>query len=237
MNDLGRLARLFSRSAIALVAVSTLLLGTGAVADAAQAGGLDLTDPTPRTVFVRFENSGASKPGGLKHSFDAPVKAWFSPGPAPGQAQVRIRGAQMEQVITNYEPVPGSFTDFVWTFDVESGHVVKAVLDGVVTSKVDWGLFESEVETAISMDLNTQREAGYMPAVERFGHTVFEFCEQASAPCERVPPAALDASGYVNAVGPVTATAIGGLWTQSFSPMGEVMIEESEAIPTVSAGP
>ncbi len=205
---------------------------------AAQGEGLDLNDPTPRRVDVRFEASGPKRPGALDGTYDAPVKAWFSHGPEAGQAQVRISGADMERVITNYEPVPGSFSDFVWTFDVATGHVIKAELEGVVTSRVDWGFFETEVETSIAMDLGTRKRAGFREPKQRFGHLIFEYCEEKAPECRSVPPAALDPStGYVNAVGAVTATAVGGLETMSYSPMGEAMIEEAAEMPHVSVGP
>ena len=209
-----------------------------ASASGAQGEGLDLSDPTPRRVDVRFEASGPKRPGALDGQYDAPVKAWFSHGPEAGQAQVRIAGTDMERAITNYEPVPGSFSDFVWTFDVATGHVIKAELQGVVNSKVDWGFFESEIETSIVMDLGTRKRAGFREPKERFGHLIFEYCEETSPECRSVPPAALDPStGYVNAVGAVTATAVGGLETMSYSPMGEALIEEAEETPHVSVGP
>ena len=218
--------------------LSLLLALLCVFAGSARGEGLDLRNPTPRAIRVTFEDSGPAFPGVLNQKYGQPVRGWFVPGPGRGQALVRIPGSEMERIVTNYEPVPGSFSDFVWIFDTVTGHVLTASFAGIVKSKLRWGFLESEVETSIVMDLGTRTQGGFLTPVERFGHVIFAFCKEASPECRQVPPMALDAdSGYVNAVGYVNATAIGGLETTSYSPMGEAMFQESLTPPMVSAGP
>jgi hypothetical protein len=208
------------------------------VAGQVRGEGLDLRNPTPRAITVSFENSGPRAPGALDQQYGEPVRGFFVPGPGEDQALVRIPGAEMERVVSHYEPVPGSFSDFVWIFDTITGHVVNASFAGVVKSKIDWGFFDSEVETSIVMDLGTRNTGGFLAPVERLGHVIYGFCEEVAQDCRQIPPAPLDAdTGYVNAVGSVVATAIGGLETTSYSPMGEAMFQESHTPARVSAGP
>lgn len=204
----------------------------------AQGQALDLTNPQARMISVSFENSGSELPGSLDRNYGTPVQGWFVPGPSPGQALVRIPASRVEGMLLGYKPVPGTFSDFVWIFDVQTGHVESASFAGVVRPTVSWGFFKTEVETAIAIEMGTSVAAGFREPEKRFGQMVFSYCEDASLECHRIQPAPLDArSGYVNAVGSVHAVALGGIETTSFSPMGEAIFREIAATTTVNAGP
>ncbi len=205
-------------------------------ASEARGEALDLTDLEARMISVIFEDSGSELPGALDREYGPPVLGWFASGPGPGQALVRIPASAMERMLSRYKPVPGSFTDFVWIFDVQTGHVESASFAGVVQSTVRWGFFETEVEAAIETVMNTSAPAGFREPEKRFGQTVFGYCDEASLECQLIEPAPLDArSGYVNAVGSLRAVALGGIETESFSPMGEAIFREIVPAPTVTA--
>lgn len=199
---------------------------------------LDLTNPRARMISVTFEDSGSELPGALDREYGPPVLGWFVPGPDRGQALVRIAASAMERMLSRYKPVPGSFTDFVWIFDVQTGHVESASFAGVVHATVRWGFFQAEVETAIETVMDTSTPAGFRAPEKRFGQMVFRYCEDASPECQLIQPAPLDArSGYVNAVGSMRAVALGGIEAESFSPMGEAIFREMVPMPTVAASP
>jgi hypothetical protein len=204
----------------------------------AQGQALDLTNPRPRMISVTFEDSGSEMPGSLDRKYGTPVQGWFVAGPGPGQARVRIPASEMEAIISGYKPVPGSFSDFVWIFDIQTGHVESASFAGVVKAPVTLGFFKTEVETAIVTEMRTSVPAGFRKPEKRFGQMVFGYCEDASLECHQIQPVPLDPrSGYVNAVGSMRAVALGGIETTSFSPMGEAIFREIAATTTVSADP
>ena len=208
------------------------------VAGEALGQALDLTNPRARMISVAFESSDSELPGSLDQTYNTPVQGWFSPGPGPGQARVRIPASQVEGMISDHKPVPGTFSDFVWIFDAHTGHVESASFAGVVRPTISWGFFETEIETAILTELRTSVSAGFREPEKRFGQRVFRYCEDASLACHRIQPAPLDPrSGYVNAVGKVHAVALGGIETESFSPMGEAIFREIVPTPIVSAAP
>jgi len=130
--------------------------------------------------------------------------------------------------------VPGSFSDFVWVLDRHTGHVVHAELSGVVLRTLDWGLFSSEVEARIAVELDTQQgAAGFQPAQRLLGQRVRAFCREPGEDCTRVPPVPFDpVRGYVNAVGPLSARAV-GVTTRIFCDLGEVrFLERAGSRPT-----
>ena len=53
--------------------------------------------------------------------------------------------------------------------------------------------------------------------------------------CTRVAPSPLDPrTGYVNAVGTIRASALGGLGAETFAPLGEAVFSELPELPAVS---
>ena len=210
--------------AVAVVWITGLVPPTGS----ADANPLDLQDPRARPVQVVFELSPPEAPGRLDARYGEPAPAWFEPGPRPGQATVRIPAWVMEEVLIRHRPVPGSFSDFVWIFEVETGHVLSASVTGTFLKEVDWGFFSSAVETRTETRLSTRARAGFRAPRTRMGHVVYEFCIQESQ-CTDVPPRPYDFfTGYVNAVGSIQARIVGGVRTTSFSPLGEVILHEVE---------
>jgi hypothetical protein len=204
----------------------------------ARGDALDLNNPEARMISVTFEDSGSELPGALDRAYGPSVLGWFAPGPDPSRALVRIPASEVERMLSGYKPVPGSFTDFVWIFDVQTGHVESASFAGVVQSTLRWGFLETEVETAIETVMDTSTPAGFREPEKRFGQMVFRYCEDASPECQLIQPAPLDArSGYVNAVGSMRAVALGSIATESFSPMGEAIFREVVPAPTVAANP
>ncbi|MEM7409251.1 MAG: hypothetical protein AAF430_03325 [Myxococcota bacterium] len=200
---------------------------------------VDLEDPRPRAIEVRFENSAADAPGRLQASWGPPVKAWLSPGAEPGQVEIRISGAAMEGVLAAEDPVPGSFGEFRWVIDVVSGEVVSALLEGILERSTGLGAWSPRVEASIEIDLATGRAAGYMPMEERWGHALYPHCDGSEPNCTRVAPRPYDrASGYVNAVGWVRARSLGWMEFTSYCPLGEVRFDEvADPPPAVSSGP
>jgi hypothetical protein len=202
-----------------------LIHGTSPV----EAEPLDLRDAQPRPAQVVFEASPPDAPGGLDVRYGDAARAWLEPGPEAGQVTVRVPSAEMERVLSHHHAVPGSFSDFVWVFDVESGHVLSAQVRGEFVKQVDWGFFSTRVVTETATELGTRMRAGFRPPRSRFGHLVFEFCSGESD-CTDVPPRPYDFfTGYVNAVGSITASIAAGPASVSFSPLGEAIWSEFDA--------
>lgn len=190
---------------------------------------LDLHDGLPRPVQVVFEVSPSDAPGRLDADYGDPAPGWFEPGPVAGQVTVRVRAAEMERVVRRHQPVPGSFSDFVWVFEVETGHVLSARVTGQFLKQVDWGFFSTHVVTETETLLGTRIRAGFRPPRTRLGHLVFEFCIEEQE-CTDVPPRPYDPfTGYVNAVGSIDARALAGTRSVSFSPLGEAIWSESDS--------
>jgi hypothetical protein len=208
--------------AVAAVWITGLVTPTGS----AGADPVDLHDPRARPVQVIFELSPPEAPGRLDARYGDPAPAWLEPGPEPGQATLRIPAWVMEEVVGHHHPITGSFSDFVWLFDVRSGHVISANVTGSFLKEVDWGFFSSQVETVTETRLSTRGRAGFRAPRARFGHVVHDFCIE-DAECTDVPPRPYDPfTGYVNAVGSIQARVVGGVRTTSFSPLGELVLRE-----------
>jgi hypothetical protein len=145
-----------------------------------------------------------------------------------------------ERLLAGERVVPGSFGDFVWVFDVPSGHVLGASLAGRVIRTLDWGLVRTDAEVEIRVELGTLRPSGYAAPTSRLGHTVFGVCAPGEWGCTAVSAAPLDPrTGYVNAVGPIFARAL-RVRAESFSPLGEAVFSElpgSGSIALTTHGP
>jgi hypothetical protein len=203
------------------------------MAGAAPAEPLDLRDATPRAVRVAFESSGP--PGALDAVYSEPVTAWLDADPTSGQVRVRVPGSAMEELLATHDPVPGSFGDYVWTFDAATGEVLSAGFHGRFLQTADFGLFQTRVETAIDVSVGTRRAVGFHAPYTQFGQVIVPVCEPGSQGCTRVAPAPLDPrTGYVNAVGTIRATALGGLGALTFAPLGEAVFSEQRELPAVS---
>jgi hypothetical protein len=205
----------------------------------AGAAGLDLGDPTPRWIEVAFEVSPRDEPGRLRGRFSKSFKAWLEPGPEVGQIQVTIdRDIVESHLVAQHAPVPGSFSDFVWVFDAESGHVVSARLEGAVVTPMDFGIVRTTAVTRLNVDMTSRTRAGFRRSSRILGNELFPFCSDPdSMRCQIVPGYALDRdSGYVNAVGAIAART-GPVEVRSFSPLGEALFREGLPAPDVASGP
>jgi len=225
-----RARRICTGLALALLALPRLAL----------AGGLDLRDPTPRWVEVAFEISPQEAPGELRSRFSAPFLAWLEPGPEPGQARITIGRQIVERhLLSDQDPVPGSFSDFVWVFDVATGDVLSASLTGDLVRPMDLGFVRARAVTHVSVEMSSRELAGFRRTSRLLGHELHRFCDDRdSMRCRIVPGKSLDpASGYVNAVGAIAART-GPVEVRTFSPLGEAIFRErGDGVPDVAAGP
>ena len=216
-------ARTLALALATAFAIATHALGARA------AEPMDLGDPRPRAVAVRFETSPSDQPGRLASFYTAAVPAWLEPGDLAGHVRVTIAGADVEtRWFQNQRLRPSSFSDFVWVFDAASGDVVSAHLRGTLVRRFDFGVFASDVETEIETEMTTRTRAGFEPGRVRFGQLVFPLCARQAGDCTLVEPVRYDRrTGYVNAVGPLIGRAM-GTSARSFSPLGEAIFSEAE---------
>jgi hypothetical protein len=203
---------------------------------AALAQPMDLRDPSPRGVAVRFEISPADRPGELRGRFTPPIPARLEPGSQPGEVRVRIDGRFVEQyLLSDQQASAGSFSEFVWTFDGDTGEVRSATVSGVLLREIGFGL--GTTDTWIDVRLDTRRDVGFES--RRFlGQTYHRLCREPEPErCTVVEARRYDpASGYVNAVGGLEARS-GRLRIQSFAPFGEAIFSEAAvAYDPVAAG-
>jgi hypothetical protein len=214
------------------------------VSGSALAGPVDFQDPTPRWIDVAFEVSPRDAPAQVATVFTPKVPAWVEPDVVPGRVQVTVDRHYVERVlISDDEPVPESFSEFVWIIDSVTGEVHSAELSGELMIDLDWGLFRSRVRAKIDVNMATDRLGGFRGPRHWLGQQLFGFCEEPqNRSCTLVPAVPYVAtSGYVNAVGELSVR-YGDITLQTFSPLGEAVFSEAEprrlsSVPAVSAGP
>ena len=207
-----------------------------AVAAAAAAEPVDLRERRARPVQVAFEISPPHLPAQLDHHYSERALAWLEPGPGAGEVTIGVSGPDMERVLAAFEPVPGSFGDFVWIFDAATGHVLSARLVGAFHQHLSLGFLRTTVVADVVARMTTLHGAGFLPPRAQLGHVLFEHCAGDDAQCNVVAPRAYDpATGYVNAVGSISARSIGGLGAETFSPLGEAVFNELREDSAVSA--
>ncbi|NNL65599.1 MAG: hypothetical protein HKP30_05105 [Myxococcales bacterium] len=198
------------------------------LASAARAEPMDLADPDARWVSVRFEVSPPDRPGQTDAVYSAPIAAWLEPDPRAKVSRLTIPGHAIEaELLAAHDPVPGSFSDFVWSFDTVTGHVLSAELEGRVVRTLDWGLVRTPLQARIRFQMNTLRAAGFRSERRLMGQRVNRYCEPGPpAGCIAVAPSRYDGrTGYVNAVGRVDVeTRL--LRIQTFSTLGEARFSE-----------
>jgi hypothetical protein len=189
---------------------------------------MDLRDPEPRWVQVRFELSPSDRPGQTDTVYSSPFAAWLEPGERPGEVSVTVDGRTVEEhLLLDQEPRPGSFSDFVWIFDAETGHVRSAKLSGAILQRLHLGLSSWQVTARIRIEMDTRSDAGFRKPASLMGQPVRRFCAAAdSGKCTMVPARTYDPiTGYVNAVGTIGADS-GAIRIESFSPLGEAVFSE-----------
>ncbi len=205
------------------------------------AAPLDLNDPTPRWVEIRFEVSPSDQPGSMNHRWGVFRRAWLSPGESDQHIEIRVPQVDVEAQLrsTGTDAVGGSFSDFVWQLDPRNGQVLEAVLSGRVRQRISLGPFHRSMEVAIDVEMSTSRRAGFMSSRGTLGVQTQTWCDPsgARARCQEVTAVPFDRKrGYVNAVGILRASA-GLIEVHAFSPLGEVEFRErvSEPLQTIAA--
>jgi hypothetical protein len=196
----------------------------------AMAEPLDLDDPTPRRIEVRFEVSPEDEPGRLDAAWSAPRAAFLESDPGRSVVRIRIPTEEIEAHLraTGTDAISGSFSDFVWTLDSRTGHVLSAQLTGRVRERISLGPIRTSTTIEIRVDMTTRDTVGFRPPKRIFGLQTNAFCLPSKQPsqCVAVVPIRFDPeSGYVNAVGSLVAAAsIARIRT--FSPLGEARFSE-----------
>ena len=203
-------------------------------AAAADAEPMDIGDPRPRWVGVRFEISPPGRPGQRDTVYTQRFPAWVEATEA-GQLRVTVAAEIVEQHLMGEQfPVPGSFSDFEWIFDRESGDVVSASLRGKVSNEISYGLGSTHVHTEISVRMSTREEAGYEMPRQIMRHRIFPYCaggEHKSDGCTLVTAHSYQPrSGYVNAVGELLVHSPFTV-LRTFSPLGEAVFSELPSWP------
>jgi len=214
------------RWGFAVLAATLIALGGPAAAEP-----MDLGNAQARWVTVRFEISPAELPGQFDSVYGPPLTAWLEAEAGTTRMRLTIPGAAVEANLVDQEdPIPGSFSDFVWTFDAETGHVHSAAVEGTVMRTLDWGLVTTRTKARLRFQMDTLRSAGYRKPRSVLGQPVNYFCDpEARRDCTQVRPRRYDpVTGYVNAVGPIEVenTVLG---VRTFSTLGEAVFSEREA--------
>lgn len=193
------MARLLRMKALFAAAIS-LVAGEGAAAS----DPMDLRRTDARSVELQVV---IASPRDGRLSLSPLVRGRFEAGPAKNQRTVTVPGAEVERVLLpDQNPVAASFSDFVWTFDADTGSVLSASLSGLVDQPIHVGPMQLVARVAISFALSTQTRAGYGPPHPLAGQTVVSFCDPDASECTAARNADYDAStGWVQANGPVCA--------------------------------
>ena len=213
-------------------------------ASATTAGPLDLSDPTPRWIEVRFEVSPAEEPGSLDRLWSAPRRARLEPVDSSPALRIRIPSDQVETQFRSIgsDPVKGTFSEFVWMLDPVTGHVLRASLSGEVRERLQIGPISTAARIAISVEMTTETSpVGFIDSQGVLGVRTNRVCTPGAleTDCVGVEPIRFDPSrGYVNAVGAVRA-AHPLAQISAFSPLGEVEFREMapSIIDSVVSGP
>ena len=129
---------------------------------------MNLENAEPRWITVRFEISPPDRPLQTNAHYTADLPAWLEPGALPGEVRVTVAGHLVEQhLLRGQEPVPGSFSNFVWTFDGRTRHVRSAEVSGVLVQRLRIGLSDLTVKAPIRVSMDTAKPAGVVVITER----------------------------------------------------------------------
>ncbi|MDP6977219.1 MAG: hypothetical protein QF570_01300 [Myxococcota bacterium] len=191
---------------------------------------LDLLDPRPREISVYFEVSPREAPHQMRSVFSRAFPARVEPGDRASELRVIVPAATVEaHLLEDHRPIPESFSDFVWVFDVETGHVLSAQLRGHVRPELDWGLTRTSTRAEIQIDMGTAITGGFEQPRRVLGNLVYRYCsDPLDEACHVVETAPYDpATGYVNAVGRIWVHA-NFIDVFNFSPLGEAIFKERE---------
>jgi hypothetical protein len=217
--------------------VRILLLGLLLILPASGfAKPVDFDNPAPRWVEIAFEVSPRDRPGQIDTHYTPRIDAWLE-SVGSGQIRVTIDRGDVERILLADEnPIEGSFSDFVWIFEAESGEVISATMSGELEKKLDWGLFDSKVRASIEVDMATRRNVGFKPMRRWMGQEFFSTCKRIDERrCTRVGANGYDPErGYVNAIGDLRVR-FGDVVLNTFSPLGEAKLYEVDS--SIAAAP
>jgi len=178
------------------------------------AGPLDLSDPTPRSIDLSVDQdvSDLALVGG---AYSLPFDASFTSDGAV--ATVSIPGATVESLITDVfnglaAAVPGSFSDYVISIDVNTNAVLSAAATGQISSPIG--------NLAVTHRATSSEVSGFT-ITDLLGAQVPIYCT-AGSDCTLVQGLPFDPeTGTANAVGEVNATLV-----SVFTPFGDVRLTE-----------
>ncbi len=189
---------------------------------------LNLFDSHSRPISVSVEISPREAPARLDSIYTPAFPAWMEAGDRADEVRVIIPGLTVERLLLgDEEPVVGSFSDFVWTLDVQTGHVISATLSGKVLRSIRLGFANARVAADIEIDMGTGRVGGIKEPKTLLGQIFFAYCRNPSSrDCQIVETRSYDgATGYVNAIGRLQVRS--SLMTlNGFSPLGEAIFSE-----------
>jgi hypothetical protein len=208
------------RTALLASAALGWLAGAPAYADGEP---MDLRRSDARPVEVQVVTMSATD-GTPRLS--PPVRGWFEAGPRKNQGTVSVPGAVVERtILADRHPVASTFSDFVWTFDIDTGEVSSS-LTGLVDQPIVLGPLHLVARVAISFSLSTETTAGYTPPRALAGQTVVGYCDPGSSDCTAASSALYDPStGWVQANGPVCA-AWHAYQTRAYTTLGHARFLE-----------
>jgi hypothetical protein len=217
----------------------TFALGLGFAGAANAQGGepLDVTDPTPRSVFVQVESS--SNLATVGQSFGPAFPATWSASGNTGT--LTISAATHEQMRPELLlPVPGTFTPIVFQIDLTTLQATSQPAGGQMT--------DGSLSFTFSQGpLGTTTTGGFagpsvpplfctsQAQIDQICTFVPSFCGQT---CTLVPGHAYDpASGRVNLIGRETQSGCDGSICQGpfdmFTPRGDLRVTEAAEIPAL----
>lgn len=221
---------------LALWGLCWLILGIFSTAVSAEP--MRLGDSTPRWVVIQFENSPRDRPDLLDGPYTEPFSAWLEPD-EHGHVTVRLSGEVLEKnLFRENDPVAGSFSDFLWVFDKQTGDVLSAEFSGIFAYEFDWGFATSLVNAKVQARMATTRQAGFQAPRRVLDKVLIGYCDDVeSLRCQAVRPLPYDASrGYVNAVGYLSIDSPFKRF-DTFSALGEARFSEAPAaVPTRARG-
>jgi hypothetical protein len=197
---------------------------------------VDFANPVSRWVEIAFEVSPSDRPGQIDTHYTPKIDAWLETVET-GKIRITIDRRDVEGILlADQNPIAGSFSDFVWIFDAESGEVLSATMSGEFEKELDWGLFDSKARAAVEVDMATRRNVGFKPVRRWMGQEFFSTCRSADAKhCTQVSPSDYDPKrGYVNAIGDLRVH-FGEVVLHTFSPLGEAKLYETDS--SIAAAP
>jgi hypothetical protein len=213
-------------------------LGFAGVANAQGGAPLDVTDPTPRSVFVQVENS--SNLATVGQSFGPAFPATWSASGNTGTLTISAATHAQMRAENGWEPLPGYFTPIVLQLDRTTLQASSQVASGVLASGPLVLGFTQQA-------LGSTTPGGFAgPSVPPFFCTsqadIDLFCmfmpTFCGKTCTLVPGSAYDpASGRVNLIGIESQSGCDGSFCQGpfdyFTQRGDLRLTEAAEIPAL----